>query len=156
VTTIDATRLSTDRLASLVAGKHKILELLVQLAQRQLVLAREGEVGDLLKLLAAKQTVLGQLQTLERELDPFRPQDPESRLWASAAARQSCQAQANRCDQLLAEAVRLEKLGEAEMVRRRDVAASALQGASDAAHAHSAYAGSPHTIASPLQFHCEG
>jgi flagellar biosynthesis/type III secretory pathway chaperone len=154
VTTTDA-NLNTTRLASLVAGKHKILELLVQLARRQLVLAQEGEIGDLMKLLAAKQTVLSQLQTLERELDPFRPQDPESRAWASPADRQRCQAQAHRCDELLAEAMRLERLGEAEMVRRRDAAASVLEGASDAAVAHSAYAASP-VVASPLQFHCEG
>jgi hypothetical protein len=57
---------------------------------------------------------------------------------------------------LLAEAMRLEKLGESEMVRRRDAAASALEGVSGAALAHSAYAGSPPPIASPLQFHCEG
>jgi flagellar biosynthesis/type III secretory pathway chaperone len=150
------TTLSTTRLANLVAGKHKILELLVQLARRQLALAQEGEIGDLMKLLAAKQTVLGQLQTLERELDPFRPQDPEARAWALPADRQRCQAQANRCDELLAEAMRLEKLGEAEMVRRRDAAASVLQGAGEAAVAQSAYAGAAPVVSSPLQFHCEG
>lgn len=155
MTTID-TNLSTTRLANLVAGKHKILELLVQLARRQLALAHEGEIGDLMKLLAAKQTVLSQLQTLERELDPFRPQDPESRNWTSLADRQRCQAQAHRCDELLAEAMRLEQLGETEMIRRRDAAASVLQGASEAAVAQSAYAGAAPVVASPLQFHCEG
>ena len=70
--------------AALVTAKLKILELLVGLARKQLAIVEKGEISDLVKLLAAKQTVLSQLQTLERQLDPFRPQDPETRRWNSA------------------------------------------------------------------------
>ena len=87
----------TDLLAALVAAKLKILELLAQLARKQLALADRGESTDLLKLLAAKQTVLSQLQHIERRLDPFRSQDPEARVWRSPADRQRCQEQAIRC-----------------------------------------------------------
>jgi hypothetical protein len=155
VTAISSAPPDTKRLAGLVAAKLKILELLVQLARRQLFLAQEGEIADLMKLLAAKQTVLGQLQTIERELDPFRAQDPESRPWPTPGERLACQQQAERCDELLAEAMSLEKRGEAEMLRRRDSAAAVLQGVSAAVEVHAAYAGSSPTQL-PLHLHCEG
>jgi hypothetical protein len=146
----------TTRLASLILGKLKILELLVQLARRQVSLAEDGEIADLLKLLAAKQTVLGQLHTLERELDPFRQQDPEGRPWPTLDHRTRCQEHARRCDELVAEALRLEKRSEDQMLRRRDAAAAALQGASAAAHVQAAYASAPAAAGLPLQLHCEG
>ena len=99
----------TDLLAALVAAKLKILELLARLAHKQLALADRGETTDLLKLLAAKQTVLAQLNQIERQLDPFRAQDPETRVWRTAADRQRCQRDAERCDELLAETMRVEK-----------------------------------------------
>lgn len=148
--------LTTERLAALVAAKLKILELLVGLAQRQLALVDDGEIADLVKLLAAKQTVLSQLQLLERQLDPFRPQDPEARRWPTADDRSRCQLAAHRCDELLTEALRLEKQGEAVMLRRRDAAAAVLQGVSDAALVQAAYAAPLSGSVSPLHVHCEG
>jgi hypothetical protein len=69
----------TERLAALVAAKLQVVEILLRLARRQLELVEAGDAAVLLKLLAAKQTVLDQLQALERQLDPFREQDPETR-----------------------------------------------------------------------------
>jgi flagellar biosynthesis/type III secretory pathway chaperone len=146
----------TDLLAALVGAKLKILELLAQLARKQLALADQGQTTDLLKLLAAKQTVLAQLQQVERRLDPFRSQDPETRVWRSQADRHRCQVHATRCDELLAETMRLEKQGEAAMLRRRDHAASALAGASAAADAQAAYAGPVLPTPAALHLHCEG
>lgn len=146
----------TTRLAKLIVGKLKIMELLVQLAQRQLSLVQDGEMGDLLKLLAAKQTVLGQLQTLERQLDPYRTDDPDARRWATQEDRRQCQQHARRCDELVAEAMRLEKRSEAQLVCRRDAAAAALQGVSAAVDVQSAYAGSAAAAPLPLHLHCEG
>ncbi len=147
---------TTARLAGLIGAKLKILELLDQLARRQLFLIEEGSIADLMKLLAAKQTVLGQLQTIERQLDPFRAEDPESRPWPTPADRLRCQEQAHRCDHLLTEAVRLEKQGEAKMLRRRDAAAAVLQGVSAAVDVQAAYAGGPASASLPFQLHCEG
>jgi hypothetical protein len=147
---------TTERLAALVAAKLKILELLVGLARRQLALADGGELSDLVKLLAAKETVLSQLQALERQLDPFRQQDPESRRWLTPADRTRCQANAHRCDELLTEALRLEKQGEAVMLRRRDAAAAVLQSVSVAVDVQSAYAAPLPSSIPPLHVHCEG
>lgn len=145
----------TDRLSELIAAKLQVVQLLVGLARRQIALAEQAEMAALLKLLAAKQTVLDQLQRLERELDPYRDQDPERRIWRSAADRQRCQQQMDACSQALSEAMTLEKQGEAAMVRRRQAAAEALLHVQSAADARNAYS-VPESLPSPSMLHCEG
>ncbi|MCI0359252.1 MAG: hypothetical protein L0211_12300 [Planctomycetaceae bacterium] len=150
------TELDTDLLAALVAARLKILELLVQLAREQLVLADRGATSQLLKLLAAKQAVLAQLRAVQSRLDPFQLQDPEARLWRSPADRQRCQQEARRCEELLAESMRLEQQSELAMVHRRDRAAGVLAGAASATEAHAAYAGCHDSPPAALHLHCEG
>ena len=145
----------TDRLTELVAAKLQVVELLLGLARRQLELAERAEMTAILKLLAAKQTVLDHLQRLERELDPYRGQNPDSRVWRSSDDRQRCQAQADRCGKLLGEAMALEKQGEAVLLQRRQAAAEALEDAQSAADAATAYA-VPETVAHSTMLHCEG
>jgi hypothetical protein len=142
------------RLMELIAAKLQVVELLAGLAQRQLQLAEAGEMGPLLKLLAAKQTVLDQLQRLERGLDPFRGQNPDERVWRDPASRERCQEQVNRASQLLAEAMSLDKRSEAAMLKRRQAAAAALEEVQSAAAAHAAYAAPDPAAASTI--HCEG
>jgi hypothetical protein len=134
------TTLDTEQLAALVAAKLQVVEIVVRLGRRQLELVEAGDAVVLLKLLAAKQTVLDKLQAPERQLDPFREQEPEARVWRSPAHRRQCQAQAERCAALLAEAMELEKRGEAAMIARRDDAAQALSAVQSAADARAAYA----------------
>jgi hypothetical protein len=145
----------TDRLSELIAAKLQVAQLLVGLARRQLELAEQGEMSALLKLLAAKQTVLDQLQRLERQLDPYREQDPECRVWRSAVDRQRCQEQMEQCGRVLNEAMTLEKQGEAAMVRRRQAAAEALSQVQSATDARAAYA-APEAHPTPSVLHCEG
>ena len=145
----------TDCLMELIAAKLQVVELLAGLARRQLELAEGGQMAPLLKLLAAKQTVLDQLQRLERGLDPFRGEDPDRRVWRDPADRERCQTQALRASQLLAEAMSLDKRSEAAMLRRREAAAAALEEVQAAADARSAYAAPESAVAAPM-LHCEG
>lgn len=145
----------TDRLSELIAAKLKVVELLSGLARRQLELAEQAEMTALLKVLSAKQTVLDQLQRLERQLDPYRDQDPERRVWRSAADRQRCQQQMDQCGHVLNEVMMLEKQGEAALVRRRQAAAIALEHVQSATDARTAYA-TPESLAAPSVLHCEG
>jgi len=140
--------MDTDRLASLIAQKHGLLMQIHELSQRQPDILGTGDTGKLLSLLAAKQGLLQQLQGLERQLDPFRHQDPERRSWRSPRQRQDTQALAARCESLLTEIMRVEKECEHELVARRDAAANRLQGAYSSAHATHAYT---HTATSPSQ-----
>lgn len=135
--------MESERLAQLVNCKLQILQLLRRLAAQQLEVIAGGDMTNLLKLLAGKQTVMDQLAKLERQLDPFRGQDPDTRDWPSTAARELCQKNVETCNELLTEIMRLEKQGEGEMVGRRDDASTRLagmHGASEARHAYVAAA----------------
>lgn len=148
--------IDTDQLTGLIACKLEVLTLLKRLAEQQLALIEAAETTTLLKLLAAKQTLLSRLQAIEEQLDPFRRQDPESRPWRSAEARAECQRQADRCAEVHAELLQWEQRGEREMVRRRDVAAARLQGVHSAAQASHAYAAGGADLESCFQVCDEG
>jgi hypothetical protein len=135
--------MESDRLAQLAVCKLQIMQLLRKLAAQQLEVISGGDMTNLLKLLAAKQTVMDQLTKVEQQLDPFRGEDPETRDWPSTAARETCQRNVETCNELLADIMRLEKQAELEMVRRRDDASvrlAGMHGASEARHAYVAAA----------------
>lgn len=145
----------TLRLAELIRVKLKIIELLAGLARKQLALAEGGDTSELIKLLAAKDTVLAQLHAIERQIDPFRAEDPEARVWRSPGERVRCQEQARQCDELLAATMNLERQAEAVMLRRRDQAAEQLVEITGAAAAATAYT-HPALPATPVHLVCEG
>jgi hypothetical protein len=133
------TPLETDHLFDLVARKCACLTELRELIRRQMELIDGGSMTRLLKVLAAKQHLLGTLQGIEQGLAPYRDQDPEARVWRSPARRAECAQQAARCQQLLHDIVTQEKDSAARMTRRRDAAASQLRATHAAARAHGAY-----------------
>ncbi len=138
--------MQTDILAQLVAQKHDVLLELHELSRRQLALVnQDDDVSRLLALLATKQTLLDRLNTFERQIDPFRQQDPETRTWRTPSDRQRCAQLAGRCESLMGEILELERRSEAEMQRRRDRAAEQLRSVSSAAEAQAAYA-APATV----------
>ena len=104
--------MESDRLAQLALCKLQIMKLLRKLAAQQLDVISGGDMTNLLKLLAAKQTVMDQLAKLEQQFDPFRGQDPETRDWSSTAAREECQRNVESCNELLMDIMRLEKQAE--------------------------------------------
>ena len=131
--------LETDQLAELIDRKHTCLTELREIGARQLELVRGGEMTALLDVLAAKQRLLERLQSVERELAPFRSQSPESRKWRTELHRQRCSKQIDACEALLAEIIQQEKLGETELTQRRDAAAARLAGAHQAGRTRGAY-----------------
>lgn len=135
--------LETDILAGLIARKLKCLLQLGELTQRQRGFVDGGEMTGLLRLLAVKQRLLGDLQQIERELSAFHNQDPESRRWRSSDDRRRCAEQLQQCERILAEIIEREKQCEHVMVRRRDEVSVQLQGAQLAGKARSAYVNLP-------------
>jgi flagellar biosynthesis/type III secretory pathway chaperone len=134
------TSFETDTLADFVGQKHALLVQLRDLGRRQIESIDAGDIGQLLKILSAKQRLLAALQQIERGLDPFRNQDPERRTWRTADARRQCAQLAGNCEAILNEIMQQEKHSEEQMIMRRDEAASRLQGAHVAAEARGAYA----------------
>jgi len=131
--------LTTTRLAALVAAKQQVLEILVQLGRKQVAMIMSGDTTSLLKLLSGKQSVMDHLQKIELAMTPFRDEDPNQRVWESPAHRTACQARAEQCNTLLAEAMQLEQVAEKEMVQRRDATQAALTSVQMGADARAAY-----------------
>jgi hypothetical protein len=130
----------TKLLAELIRHKHELLVKLRDLSRRQIALVGAGDMTGLLAALSAKQSLLEDLQQVERRLDPYREQDPESRKWGSIQARRACQETAQSCAALLSEIMLLERHSENDLVLRRDAAARQLAGAHSADQARHAYA----------------
>ena len=140
----DTDRLSsTERLAELVRAKHDCLTRLYGLGKRQLIIIGEGDISLLLNLLSAKQSLLADLQTIERALDPFRQQNPDERRWANPADRQRSSQMLEQCEALLKEILSQEKQSENQLCQRRDEAAARLQGSHLAFQARGAYHSDP-------------
>lgn len=135
--------LETDRLSQLIHQKHDCLIRLRDMGQAQLKLVQEERLTDLLDVLSAKQRVLLELQGVERALDPFRDQDPQSRVWRTADARWRCVQELAQCQLLLGEIIAQEKQSEQELIRRRDQTAARLQGVHRASLVRGAYTASP-------------
>jgi hypothetical protein len=150
------TAFETDLLGDLVQEKHRCLEHLAAMGQKQLDLIRRGSMTDLLDLLATKQQVLLQLQRIEREMDPFRGQDPESRRWRSSERRRQCASGVSACEALLERIIAQEKQSEAELTRRRDEAAARLHQTRSAGAARASYLARHRFAASQLDLTSEG
>src|SRR5260370_4930515 len=103
---------TTDILADLVGKKHDLLVQLRDVGLRQMELIEGADMTQLLKLLSSKQRLLGGLQGVERELNPFRQQHPDDRVWRSPADRQRCAEMPARCEALFAEVVEQAKRGQ--------------------------------------------
>lgn len=132
--------MDTQLLADLIEQKHHLLTQIHALALRQVEYVDAGDTGKLLGLLAAKQSLLQNLQGLERQLDPFRHQDPDRRSWRSLQQRRTTHDLAARCESLLQQIMQIERHCEGHLMARRDAAAERLQQACTAVQAAQAYA----------------
>jgi hypothetical protein len=150
------TFLQTDLLSDLVQQKHRCLEHLCAMGHKQLELVRRGSMTELLDLLAAKQQLLLQVQRIDRDLEPFRDQDPEDRDWRSPEGRQQCAAAASACEALLVQIINQERESETELIRRRDEAAAQLEETHTASQARASYLGRLHVGAGQLNLTSEG
>lgn len=132
--------MTTDRLAELLESKHRVLRELHQLTCRQRAFIAEDAMPKLLNVLAAKQQRMLELQQLERDLAPFRQEDPELRVWRSPEQRRQSQEVAAACERLVAELVAWERESEATLRNRQEEIGTRLRGMHVATQAHAAYA----------------
>ena len=132
--------LDTDQLTDLVGKRLKCISRLRDLSRRQQQLIRDSDMDKLLGLLAAKKRLFDALGQVDRQLDPFRAQDPEKRPWRCVEDRQRCARAVQCCDRLLSEIRQLERQSEQLLITRRDELAATLQGAHTAQTARGAYA----------------
>ena len=147
--------IATDILADLIGKKHAVLEQLRDLSRRQSDLIGDANMTRLLTVLSAKQTLLTELQKIQRQLEPFRQQDPEQRKWRSPQDRERCSQMAQRCEALLGEIMVVEKQSEAELVQRRDAAVARLEKTHSSAEATRAYMSTPAPVRRRLDLSSE-
>ncbi len=141
--------MDTTELAVLINRRHERLSNIYYLSQRQIDLINMGELGLLMKVLSSKQSLLVELQSIERELDPFRSQAPEERAWSSADERAACARKADEGNRILGEIFQLEQQAGTLLAERRDKAAAGLQHLHTANEARGAYLAAPDAA----QFH---
>lgn len=131
--------MDTTLLAALVHRKRECLAQLAGLVRRQQTLIESEQMALLLDVLAVKQRMLRDLEQIERELAPFRNQQPGDRPWPTPEDRRRCAAELDDCQRLLKEIVAQERQSETELSRRRDETSERLQGTHRARDARAAY-----------------
>ena len=73
---------ATEQLAALIDRKHGMLVQLREVGRRQMDLVASRDTASLIKLLAAKQSLITALQAVERRADALFGRRPERRVWA--------------------------------------------------------------------------
>jgi hypothetical protein len=141
---------NTTILSERIERKHELLLQLRDVGLRQLELIASGDMNQLLRVLSAKQRLLGILQSVERSLDPFRDDDPERRIWKTAVDRQQCAQKAEQCADLLRIIVEQERESESQMIIRRNDTARRLRDIQHAADIHRAYSDESAPLAGQL------
>ena len=111
---------ATQLLYDLILEQRKILLELKHFAETQLQIVQENELGKLVSLLATKQQAIQRLQDVDRRLNPFRDQDPDSRQWSSTEQRDECRRMAKECPRLLADVMKLEQASEEILTQQRE------------------------------------
>ncbi|MHC2067404.1 flagellar protein FlgN [Bremerella sp. T1] len=130
----------TDQLVQLIDQKHEVLTQLLTLSQYQLRLAgHDSHIDDLMRVLAAKQTLIERLTRIDRTMDPFRQQNPESRVWRSASERTQCSQKAKQCEVLLTELKQLEHKSTEVVASHRDEISKLLRETHTSVDSASAY-----------------
>ncbi len=119
--------LDTQLLKQLGERKLHLLTQLHELSIGQQVLVSEQRVEELLVLLSRKSETIADLQLIQADLEQFRDQDPDERVWASQADRELCRAQFERCEALIAELLAIENHSMDELTQRRELVAQQLQ-----------------------------
>lgn len=132
-------RWETDALTDLVGRKLRALLQLRELTARQPALIAEEDTPTLLRVFAAKQTLLDEIRRLDEQLEPFRHQAPESRVWRSPEHQARCRLAAEQCRRLVEEIKATEVRDRDALVARRTAVACQLDAAHAAAAARSAY-----------------
>ncbi|HZZ29578.1 MAG TPA: hypothetical protein VFE46_16395 [Pirellulales bacterium] len=131
--------LDTNTLTQLLAQKCELLLQVRRLVGRQCEFIDGSNLSQLLNLLAIKQGLMGKLQSIQRQLEPYRSQFPQDRIWLNQDDRRRCAELAEACQRLLAEVVEIEKQSESKLIVRRDEASNRLHAVHFAVQARQAY-----------------
>lgn len=129
----------TDLLLGCMRQRCEILEALRTLAESQAMTAGQAEIDLMLGVLGRKQALFEELADVQRLLQPYMHDDPESRLWRTPQQRQQCRQLAELGQRILRETMHIEQQTLEDMTLRRDAVATQLQDGQDSILAQTAY-----------------
>ena len=131
--------MKSEQLVDLVSQRKVVLEMLVEISQRQLDAVHHGRMNELMGLLAEKQTPLARLRDLSQTLAIATPDDPEARVWGSPNDRAECQREHEQCEQMLRSLMEIEARCEQTLASSKEKLRQELQQTQTAQQAVSGY-----------------
>jgi len=146
---------TTRQLARLLEQRRLALEQLRSVCRKQLQALEDADTSRLLRLLVAKQKVITTLQSVEKELDPFRTEDPDQRRWDDLELRDRCRDDLEQADRLWAEIMSVESACEEKLQQRRTETAERLATVGRVTEARTAYLGCSGPSLNRLDLQCE-
>jgi len=132
----------TKKLQELGNLKLHLLRSARELSIQQIEVMQSDDVATLLTVLSRKSEILDTLKTLQKELDPYRNQEPEDRIWDSAEEQASCRKIFEEIDRLLEELSQMDNQALDQMTHQRDAMASQIAQFATAEAVQNAYASS--------------
>ncbi len=132
----------TKKLQELGSLKLHLLRSARELSIQQFEVMQSDDVATLLTVLSRKSEILDTLRTLQKDLDPYREQQPEDRHWDSEEERLACRKTFDEIDRLLEELTQMDNQALDQMTQQRDAMASQLAQFATAEAVQNAYASS--------------
>jgi hypothetical protein len=130
----------TKKLQELGSLKLHLLRSARELSIQQFEVMQSDDVATLLTVLSRKSEILDTLRTLQKDLDPYRDQQPEDRQWDSAEERLACRKTFEEIDRLLEELTQMDNRALEQMTQQRDAMASQIAQFATAEAVQNAYA----------------
>ncbi len=131
--------MDTNLLSRLITAKHSVIVELQAIVHQQVAAGNDPSMAHLNAAMHRKDALVDELLSLESQLDAFRTQDPEARVWESPEARQQCRQTEAECRRMLDEILAHERQAEATLIQRRNDTSHQLQQSSAARQARNAY-----------------
>jgi hypothetical protein len=132
----------TKKLQELGSLKLHLLRSARELSIQQFEVMHSDDVTTLLTVLSRKSELLDTLRTLQKDLDPYREQQPEARHWDSEEERLACRKTFEEIDRLLEELTQMDNQAIEQMTQQRDAMASQIAQFATAEAVQNAYASS--------------
>ncbi|MCL2348896.1 MAG: hypothetical protein FWC50_11635 [Planctomycetaceae bacterium] len=111
----------------LIQKKQERLQQLHDCSRNQLQYVDDGNTDALFELLGVKQKLLLDLEEIDRQMEVYRLDDPEKRLWPSPEMRQRCREAVETCRRLVCETLENDQAAEKELIVKKNAAQKQLR-----------------------------
>ena len=125
--------------ADLIRAMQSVLERLLAVSQRQLMFVQNEDETALNQLLGHKVKLFDERERIARRLDLYRDIPEEERRWHSETEKQETQTARDRCQQLLAEILRVDEQSIQIKSEQIETVKAQLRRMSQGSRLHAAY-----------------